>query len=317
MKNNKLVIIAPCYNEEEIIEYSVEQLLLVLNIMIDDGLVSQNSKICFVNDGSSDKTKEIIENHCKNNKIALIDLSKNCGQQCAILAGLNSVDADMYVTIDADLQDDPMLIIEMVKKYFEGYDIVYGCRKRRETDSFFKKNTALLFYKFMNIIGINIRQNHSEFRLLSKFTVEKLKEYKEKTIFLRGIVQNIGLKSCNIYYDGLERLAGKTKYSFLKLLELAWSAITSFSLLPLRLITVVGLMTSFLSLLVIIYAVVSYVKHYSIPGWTSIIMTVAFFSGIIIMSLGIIGEYLSKVLIEVKNRPLYQISGTINLRDYE
>lgn len=317
MKNNKLVIIAPCYNEEEIIEYSVEQLLLVLNIMIDDGLVSQNSKICFVNDGSSDKTKEIIENHCKNNKIALIDLSKNCGQQCAILAGLNSVDADMYVTIDADLQDDPMLIIEMVKKYFKGYDIVYGCRKRRETDSFFKKNTALLFYKFMNIIGINIRQNHSEFRLLSKFTVEKLKEYKEKTIFLRGIVQNIGLKSCNIYYDGLERLAGKTKYSFLKLLELAWSAITSFSLLPLRLITVVGLMTSFLSLLVIIYAVVSYVKHYSIPGWTSIIMTVAFFSGIIIMSLGIIGEYLSKVLIEVKNRPLYQISGTINLRDYE
>lgn len=315
MRNNKLVIIAPSYNEEEIIEYSIEQLLLVLNIMIDDGLIAHNSKICFVNDGSTDKTKEIIESHCEDSKIALINLSRNCGQQNAILAGLNSVDADIYVTIDVDLQDDPMLIIEMVKKYFEGYDIVYGCRKKRETDSFFKKNTALLFYKFMNLIGINIRQNHSEFRLLSKFSVEKLKEYKEKTIFLRGIVQNIGLKSCNLYYDGLDRLAGKTKYSFLKLLELAWCAITSFSLLPLRLITVVGLFTSLLSLLVIIYAIISYVKHYSIPGWTSIIMTVAFFSGIIIMSLGIIGEYLSKVLIEVKNRPLYQISDTVNLNE--
>lgn len=313
MKKNKLVIIAPCYNEEEIIKYSIEQLLLVLNIMIDDELISYNSKICFVNDGSSDKTKKIVEDYCKNNKIALIDLSRNCGQQNAILAGLNSVDADIYVTIDADLQDDPMLIIDMVKKYLEGYDIVYGCRKKRDADSFFKKNTALLFYKFINLIGINIRQNHSEFRLMNRLAVEKLKEYKEKTIFLRGIVQNLGLKSCNIYYDGLGRFAGKTKYSGFKLLELAWSAITSFSLLPLRLITVVGLLTSFISLIVMVYAIVSYIKHYAIPGWTSIIMAVTFFSGIIIMSLGIIGEYLSKVLIEVKNRPLYQIKQTVNL----
>lgn len=315
MKNNKLVIIAPCYNEEEILEYSIEQLLLVLNIMIDDGLISYDSKICFVNDGSSDRTKEIIENHCKNRKITLIDLSRNYGQQSAILAGLNSVDADIYVTIDADLQDDPLLIIDMVKKYFEGYDIIYGCRKKRETDSFFKKNTALMFYKLMNLIGINIRQNHSEFRLMDRLAVDKLKEYKEKTIFLRGIIQNIGLKSCNLYYDGLERLAGKTKYSFCKLLELAWCAITSFSLLPLRMITVIGVLTSFISLLVMVYALVSYVKHYSIPGWTSIIMTIAFFSGIIIMALGIIGEYLSKVLIEVKDRPLYQIKQTVNLEE--
>lgn len=315
MKNNKLVIIVPCYNEEEIIKYTIEQLLIVLNIMIDDELISHNSKICFVNDGSSDKTEKIIENYCKNNKVALIDLSRNYGQQYAILAGVNSVDADIYVTIDADLQDDPMLIIDMVKKYLEGYDIVYGCRKKRDTDSFFKKNTALLFYKFMNLIGIHIRQNHSEFRLMNRLAVEKLKEYKEKTIFLRGIVQNLGLKSCNIYYDGLGRVAGKTKYSGFKLIELAWSAITSFSLLPLRLITVIGLFTSFISLIVMVYAIISYIKHYSIPGWTSIIMAVAFFSGIIIMSLGIIGEYLSKVLIEVKNRPLYQIKQTVNLGD--
>ena len=314
MRNNKLAIVVPLFNEEEIIEYSIKQLLMVLDIMIDDGLISQDSKICFINDGSTDKTRKIIENHCKTNtKLALIELVKNYGQQFAIIAGLNSVDSDIYVTIDADLQDDPMLIIDMVKKYQEGYEIVFGCRKKRDTDSFLKKNTALLFYKFMKLIGINIRQNHSEFRLLSKVAVKHLKEYKEKTLFLRGIIQNIGLNSCNIFYDGLERLAGKTKYSFFKLLGLAWTAITSFSLLPLRLITVVGALTLIISILVLIYALVSYFKHFSIPGWTSIIMTIAFFSGVIIMSLGIIGEYLSKVLIEVKNRPLYQIEKTINL----
>ena len=314
MRNNKLAIIVPLFNEEEIIEYSISQLLMILDILIDDNLVSSDSKIYFIDDGSLDKTTEIIENHCKKNKkLALIQLSKNYGQQSAIVAGLNSIDSDIYVTIDADLQDDPTLIIEMIKKYQEGYEIVFGCRKKRDTDSFFKKNTALLFYKLMNLIGINIRQNHSEFRLLSRFAVEHLKEYKEKTLFLRGIVQNIGLKTCNIYYDGNERLMGKTKYSLLKLMELAWTAITSFSLLPLRIITVTGILTSLASLLVLIYALVSYLKHYSIPGWTSIMMTIAFFSGIIIMSLGIIGEYLSKVLIEVKNRPLYQINKTINL----
>lgn len=314
MGNNKLAIILPCYNEEDIINYSIEQLILLIKIMIDDSLISHNSKIVFVNDGSKDKTKEIILDHCRNNShIALINLSRNFGQQYAILAGLNSVDADMYVTIDADLQDDCNMIIEMVKKYRQGYEIVYGCRKKRTTDSFFKKTTAFLFYKFMNLININIRQNHSEFRLMSKTAVNLLKSYKEKTIFLRGIVQNLGLKTCDVYYDGLERLAGETKYSFLSLIELAWCAITSFSIFPLRLITFIGALTSVLSGFVMTYAIVSYIKHYSIPGWTSIMMVVAFFSGIIIMSLGIIGEYLSKVLIEVKDRPLYQIEKTVNL----
>lgn len=314
MKNNKLAIVIPMFNEEEIIEYSINQLVIVLESLIEDGMAAADSKICFVDDGSSDRTKDIVINYCKtNNKLALIELSKNYGQQYAIVAGLNSVDADIYVTIDADLQDDPLLIIDMIKKYRQGYEIVFGCRKKRETDSFVKKNTAFLFYKFMNLIGINIRQNHSEFRLMSKFAVQKLKEYKEKTLFLRGIVQNIGLKSCNIYYDGSERRAGKTKYTFFKLLDLAWTAITSFSLFPLRMITVIGVLTSFVSLLVLIYALISYFKHLSIPGWTSIMMTIAFFSGIIIMSLGIIGEYLSKVLIEVKDRPLYQIEKSINL----
>lgn len=314
MRRNKLVIIVPCYNEEEIINYTITELTMLLDIMISDELISCESKICFINDGSSDNTVNIINNHCeKNKKIALIDLSRNFGQQYAILAGLNTVKADMYVTIDADLQDDYMKIIDMIKKYHEGYDIVYGCRQKRECDTYFKRNSALLFYRFMNFLGINIRQNHSEFRLLSKNAVEKLKEYKEKTIFLRGIVQNIGLKSYDIFYDGGERLAGKTKYSFAKLLALAWDAITSFSVMPLRIITLSGVLTSFISFVILIYAVISYLKHYSVSGWTSIIMTVAFFGGIIIMSIGIIGEYLSKVLIEVKNRPLYQIEETVNL----
>lgn len=314
MRNNNLAIIVPCYNEEDGIEHTVEQLLLVLNIMIDDNLVSQKSKLCFVNDGSTDETKKIIEKHSvRNQKVSLINLSKNYGQQYAILAGLNIVDADMYVTIDADLQDNPMLIRDMVTKYLQGFEIIYGCRKKRKTDSLFKKGTAFLFYKLMNLIGINIRPNHSEFRLMSRFAVEKLKEYREKTIFLRGIVQNIGLKSCNIYYNGLERLHGKTKYSFFKLLELAWTAITSFSILPLRIITIVGILTLSVSVFAIIYALVNYTKHYSISGLTSILMTITFFSGIIIMSIGIIGEYLGKVLIESKNRPLYQVDKTINL----
>lgn len=315
MKNNNLAIIVPCYNEEEIINYSIEQLKIVLDIMIDSELISQNSKVYFVNDGSTDRTRELIEKQCKNNnKIALINLSKNYGQQSAMLAGLNTIDADIYVTIDADLQDDPMLIIDMVKKYFEGYEIVYGCRDKRDTDSFFKKNSAILFYKFMRLIGVNIIQNHSEFRLLSRLAVERLKEYKEKTIFLRGIIQNLGLKSCNIYYDRLKRSAGKTKYSFFKLMELAWTAITGFSVLPLRMITFTGIITSFISLFMIIYMlIINHLHHYSIPEGISTILTIAFFSGIIIMSLGIIGEYIGEVLTEVKNRPLYQIEKTINM----
>lgn len=311
--DNKLIIIVPCYNEEEIIEYSIQKLNSLIENLINENLVNPQSKICFVNDGSIDKTEEIIQSYCKNNpKIILINLSSNSGQQIAMLAGINNVDADMIVTIDADLQDNHLIIKDMVKKYLEGYQIVYGCRKKRETDSFLKKTTAGMFYKFMNKIGIQIRENHSEFRLMSRLAIEKLKEYKEKTIFLRGIVQNIGLKSTEIYYDRLERTAGKTKYSFFKLLELAWTGITSFSIFPLRLITVIGAITSFISILILFYGIISYFKHAAVQGWTSIIMTIAFFSGIIIMSLGIIGEYLGKVLIEVKNRPLYHIKDIIN-----
>ena len=311
--NNKLIIIVPCYNEEEIIEYSIQKLNLLLENLINENLVSPQSKICFVNDGSTDKTEEIVQSYCKNNlKIMLINLAKNSGHQNALLAGINNVDADMIVTIDADLQDNHLMIKDMVKKYLDGYEIVYGIRNKRKTDSVFKKSTAILFYKFMNLIGIKIRENHADFRLMSRSATDKLKEYKERTIFLRGIVQNIGLKSAEIYYDRLERLAGKTKYPFRKMIGLAWTGITSFSVFPLRLITFIGAITSCISIIILFYGIISYFKHAAVQGWTSIIMTIAFFSGIIIMSLGIIGEYLGKVLIEVKNRPLYHIKDIIN-----
>ncbi len=314
MRNNKLIIITPCYNEEEIIEYSIGQLSSLLEKMVADGLISRDSKVCFVNDGSHDRTSDLIKQHCQTNKnIALINLTRNYGQQSALLAGLNIVDADMVVTIDVDLQDNPLVIKDMVKKYQEGYEVVYGCRKKRDTDSFLKKNTALLFYKFMNLIGIDIVQNHSEFRLLSRVAIEKLKEYKEKTIFLRGIVSYLGLKSTKVYYDRLERIAGQTKYSYFKLIELAWTAITSFSMLPLRLITITGMTISFIGILLLFYWVTSYIKHYPAFGLVSIAMMIVFFSGLILMSLGIIGEYLSKILLEVKNRPLYQIDEILNL----
>ena len=315
MRENKLVILAPCFNEEEIIDYSIEQLTAVVNSLIEEGVIAPNSQICYVDDGSKDRTVEKIKRACEtNDKIALIELTRNFGQQYAIIAGLNTINADIVVTIDADIQDDLSVIKQMVEKYQEGYEIVYGCRKKRDADSFLKRNTAMMFYKFMNMIGVCIRPNHSEFRLMSRYAINNLKDYTEKTIFLRGIVQNLGLKSIDIYYDGLERIAGQTKYSFFKLFELAWSAITSFSILPLRMITVLGMLTSLVSVLILIYGIVSYFKHYSTPGWTSIIMTIAFFSGIIILSLGIIGEYLSKILIEVKERPLYQVGKTVNLK---
>ncbi len=311
--NNKLIILVPCYNEEEIIDYSIQKLDSFLDSLIKDNLVDKTSKICFVNDGSKDKTKDIIESYCqKNDKIMLINLAGNFGQQNAILAGLNNLEADMIVTIDADLQDDYLTIREMVEKYHLGYEIIYGIRKERKTDSFFKRTSANLFYKFMNLIGIKIRKNHSEYRLMSKCAIEKLKEYKEKTIFLRGIVQKINLPSSEVYYSRKERVAGSTKYSVFKLFSLAWCAITSFSILPLRLITLTGVIMSGVSFIILLYALYSYIKHIAQPGWTSIIITIAFFFGITIMSIGIIGEYLGKILIEVKNRPLYQIKEIIN-----
>lgn len=312
--NNKLEIVVPCYNEEEILDYTINELQILLDIMTEDKLISASSGVCFVNDGSRDNTQKIIDDICKKDKrFSCVKLAGNFGHQKALLAGMYSVDADMIVTIDADLQDDINAIPEMVKKYQEGFEIVYGVRDKRTTDTLFKKYTALGFYKLMQALGVNIVYNHADFRLMSKKAVERLKNYKEKTLFLRALVPLLGLKSTNVYYDRCERLAGESKYPFLKMLSFAWSGITSFSIFPLRLITITGLIIFTISLILLIYALFSYFCGYAIKGWTSLMFAASFFNGIIILSLGIIGEYLSKVFTEVKARPLYQIEEVINL----
>lgn len=310
MDIKRLVIVVPCYNEEAVLPYSVKELTMLLDILIEEELVSKDSQICFVNDGSNDKTQEIIENLCKvNKKYSEVKLAKNFGHQYALLAGMYNCNADIIVTIDADLQDDHMTIMDMVKKSNEGYDIVYGVRNKRTSDTFFKRTSAELFYKLMDKIGVKLIFNHADFRLLSRNAVERLKEYKERTVFLRGLVPLLGLRTCSVYYDRLERIAGESKYPLLKMLAFAWNGIVSFSVFPIRLISSTGFITLVISLFLFIYTVVY--SHFT--GIRAMIFLTFFFSGIILLSIGIIGEYLGKVLTEVKCRPLYQVEKTINL----
>lgn len=310
MDIKRLVIVVPCYNEEAVLPYTVKELTMLLDILIEEELVSKDSQICFVNDGSNDKTQEIIENLCKaDKKYSEVKLAKNFGHQYALLAGMYNCNADIIVTIDADLQDDHMTIMDMVKKSNEGYDIVYGVRNKRTSDTFFKRTSAELFYKLMDKIGVKLIFNHADFRLLSRNAVERLKEYKERTVFLRGLVPLLGLRTCSVYYDRLERIAGESKYPLLKMLAFAWNGIVSFSVFPIRLISSTGFITLVISLFLFIYTVVY--SHFT--GIRAMIFLTFFFSGIILLSIGIIGEYLGKVLTEVKCRPLYQVEKTINL----
>lgn len=310
MDIKRLVIVVPCYNEEAVLPYSVKELTMLLDILIEEELVSKDSQICFVNDGSNDKTQEIIENLCKvNKKYSEVKLAKNFGHQYALLAGMYNCNADIIVTIDADLQDDHMTIMDMVKKSNEGYDIVYGVRNKRTSDTFFKRTSAELFYKLMDKIGVKLIFNHADFRLLSRNAVERLKEYKERTVFLRGLVPLLGLRTCSVYYDRLERIAGESKYPLLKMLAFAWNGVVSFSVFPIRLISSTGFITLVISLFLFIYTAVY--SHFT--GIRAMIFLTFFFSGIILLSIGIIGEYLGKVLTEVKCRPLYQVEKTINL----
>lgn len=310
----KLAIVVPCYNEEEILDYTINELQILMEILVEDKLISPSSTICFVNDGSTDETQDIIDGICsRDSHFTCVKLSGNYGHQKALLAGMNSVDADMIVTIDADLQDDPNAIVEMIKKYNEGCEIVYGVRNKRKCDSLFKKYTALGFYKLMQMLGVNIVYNHADFRLMSRNAVKKLQEYKEKTVFLRALVPLLGLKSDKVYYNRCERLAGESKYSLPKMLSFAWDGVTSFSVFPLRLITLTGLVIFSVSLCLLIYTLVSYLCGYTIKGWASLMFAASFFNGILILSLGIIGEYIGKIFTEVKARPSYQIEKTINL----
>ncbi len=308
----KLAIILPCYNEEEILPQTIATIKKLLNNLIKLKKVSPASKICFVNDGSKDKTLEIIRKTCLKDKMfCCINLSRNFGHQGAILAGMNELSADLYVTIDADLQDNPECICEMLEKIDEGCDIVYGVRKSRTTDSWFKRTTATCYYRLLKLLGVNIVYNHADFRMMTKRAVETLKQFPERNLFLRAIVPLIGFKYAKVYYDRTKRQAGETKYPLPKMVALAWNGISNFSIIPLRFVTFSGFFVCFLSFIFLCYVVYNWSAKGTIVGWASTVTIITIFSGIQLISLGIIGEYLAKVFIEVKKRPLYIVESKI------
>jgi len=306
----RLSIVVPCYNEEEVLEESARRLSAVLESMIRKDKISNDSYILFVNDGSKDQTwNKIQEAYRQNLRVCGLNLAGNVGHQNALLAGLMTAkeNADAIVSIDADLQDDETVIEEMVDRYLEGKDIVYGVRNNRDTDSFFKKTTALGFYKLMKLMGVKSVYNHADFRMMSKRAVDQLGEYAERNIFLRGMVPLIGYETDCVYYKRAERFAGESKYPLKKMLSFAWDGITSFSIKPITLISALGGLITGLSIVAAIYFLIAYIRGTVVPGWSSLFVSIWFFGGVQLLSIGIIGQYIGKIYVEVKRRPRYNI----------
>lgn len=316
MNTVKLVIVVPCYNEEEVLNETTRQLSQILFRMEEEGKIGEG-KILYVDDGSKDATWPLIEQLAEANPcIMALKLAHNVGHQQALWAGLERVAGSSYdvaVSIDADLQDDVDAISKMVDYYNKGIDIVYGVRKERNTDTFFKKHTAQLFYKLMKTMGGDIVYNHADFRLMSKRTLQALIAYPERNLFLRGLVPMLGYSSASVYYDRKERFAGESKYPFTKMLNFALDGITSFSVKPLRLITTAGLIFMLASVIAIIYALSAFASGHVFPGWTSLLISIWFIGGAILIAVGIIGEYVGKIYKEVKRRPRYFIEKEVNL----
>lgn len=313
-----LSIVVPCYNEQEVIDETAKQLSVVLTDLIKDGSVSSKSFILFVNDGSKDETWEKISVLHKSNPLVCgVNLAKNTGHQNALMAGLFTAKSisDVMVTIDADLQDDVSAIKSMIAEYFNENEVIYGVRSSRKKDTFFKKFTAQLFYKFMSFLGVQTVYNHADYRMMSKRAVEYLFEFRERNLFLRGIVPLIGFKSSTVYYERHERFAGETKYPFSKMLNFAIDGVTSFSVKPLRIIFIVGFLFLFLTIIAGIYVLYQYFNHNVVSGWSSLILSLWFIGSIVIISLGIIGEYIGKIYTEVKGRPRFNIESVL-LKEY-
>lgn len=310
-----LYLVIPCYNEEEVLYETASQLLALTDSMIRENLISPDSRIAFVDDGSKDKTWQIIEELSERHvRVTGIKLAKNAGHQNALLAGMMTVRerADMIVSADADLQDDISIIRDFVIQYNNGNDVVYGVRSSRDTDSFFKRNTALLFYKMMRALGVDIVYNHADYRLMSRRAVDALSEFNEVNLFLRGLVPLVGFPSATVSYERKERFAGTSKYPLKKMLKFAFEGITSFSIKPIRLITGTGAMISFISILAAVYALISKIAGVTVPGWTSLMLSIWFIGGVQLLSLGLIGEYVGKVYQEAKHRPRYIIEKTLD-----
>ena len=316
MNDVKLVIVVPCYNEGEVLTETTRQLSEVLARMEKEEKIAEG-KILYVDDGSKDTTWTLIERLAGDYScVSGLKLAHNVGHQQALWAGLEYIstqDYDAAVSIDADLQDDVNAIEEMVDYFRKGIDIVFGVRKERMTDTFFKKHTAQLFYKMMRTMGGDVVYNHADFRLMSKRTLQALVSFPERNLFLRGMVCLLGYPSASVYYDRKERFAGESKYPFTKMLNFALDGITSFSVKPLRLITTLGLLFILVSIIAIIYALLAFRGGHVMPGWTSLLVSVWFIGGAILTAVGIIGEYIGKIYKEVKQRPRYFIEKEVNL----
>lgn len=309
-----LYLVVPCYNEEQVLPETAARLTAKLQGMIDGGTVSAESRILLVNDGSRDRTWEMIADlHKQNRLVNGVKLSRNKGHQNAVLAGLMTAMplCDMAISLDADLQDDVDIIDQFVAEYYGGSDIVYGVRNSRATDTAFKRTTALGFYKVMKALGVDIVENHADYRLMSRRALEGLAEFSEVNLFLRGIVPLIGYKSAVVKYDRHERFAGESKYPLKKMLAFAFDGITSFSVKPIRLITTLGFVIFAVSLLVLLYSLIVWVLGKTVAGWTTIVGSIWMIGGIQLLSLGIIGEYIGKIYGEVKRRPRYIIEDIL------
>ena len=320
MKTDVLAIVVPCYNEEAVLHETTRRLSQLLDRLAQQGDVSSHSFILYVNDGSHDNTWNIISELYQTNKyVCGVNLAGNVGQQNALIAGLTTAkeSADMIVSIDADLQDDPNAIEEMVRKYGDGCDIVYGVRSSRKTDTWFKRTTAQAFYRMMEWMGVHGVNNHPNFRLMSRRAVEQFCRYRERNLFLPGLVPLIGYKTDNVYYARAERFAGNTKYSVGKLMNLAADGITSFSVKPVRMVLSLGIIFLVLSLFIFIYVLASYVAGYALPGWSSLMLSLWFCTGCVLVGIGIVGEYIGKIYIEVKDRPRYNIERVLHHHDEE
>jgi polyisoprenyl-phosphate glycosyltransferase len=312
-----LAVVIPCYNEQEMLPKTLATMLSLRDSMIAKGKINLLSKIYLVDDGSKDKTWSILaEEAAKNTALVAIKLSRNKGHQNALYAGLCTTTEDITVSIDADLQDDPQNIESMVDEYLKGNDVVYGVRSARHTDTFFKRFTAEGYYHVMKKMGVDLVFNHADFRLLSRRALESLKEYDESNLFLRGIVREVGYPSTVVEYERQAREAGESKYPLKKMLSFAWKGITAFSTAPLRMITVLGLLSGFASFALIAWVLaVRLLTEDAIPGWASVLLPLLFIGSVQLICLGIIGEYLSKIYEEVKRRPKFHISEIVGKKD--
>ena len=316
--NNCLYIVIPCYNEQEVLKETAARLKKQSSDLINQGKIHQNSHVLFVNDGSTDQTWELIEKLYQADKFYCgLNLSNNRGHQNALIAGIMTAKnyADMVITMDADLQDDINAIPEMIDKYLEGCDIVYGVRSYRRSDTIFKRVSAKAYYRLMNRLGVKLIYNHADFRLMNKRALERLEQFGEVNLFLRGIIPMTGYRTDIVAYERGTRFAGETKYPLKRMLTFGWEGITSFSIQPIRIISAIGVTIFSFSILMLIYIFTRYLTGHTIVGWASVAVSVWAIGGLILLSLGIVGEYIGKIYLEAKKRPKYFIENFLHEAD--